>query len=80
MTGITKFNNTNIQVYENKISAIGKGYGANSASSLDKAKTQARSNISNKLSQIIKNNLPELIKENRKYKKLQKFLQNKRSA
>jgi hypothetical protein len=79
-TGITKFTNTQVQVYENKISAVGRGYGANSASSLNRARTQARFNISNKLSQIIKNNLPELIKQNRKYKKLQKFLQNKRSA
>ena len=78
ITGIV--NNTKVQIYENKIRGVGQGYGHTLASSLDKAKTQARFNVSNKLSQIIKKNLPELIKQNRKYRKLQEFLSRKRSA
>jgi len=70
--------NTKIKIKNNKISSTGRAYALNESTALAEAKRNARFIISNKFSQIIKKNLIELIKENRKYKKLQKFLQNRR--
>jgi hypothetical protein len=69
-----KVNNTNVEIINYNINTIGRGYGNNINASLDAAKKNARYNISNKIRQIIKNNIPELIIKNKKYKKLQNFL------
>jgi len=60
--------------YDCSIKSTGRAYSEDIDSALIKSKINFRYNILNKISSIIKTHIPEIIYENRKFRKLKKFL------
>lgn len=70
-----KFNNTNIKVTENNsLYSVGRGRGVTKDAAHDESLKHLRYIIYAKFSNMIKNNIPNILFKNRKLKKLLKFL------
>ena len=69
-----QFLDTRFLVNNGKFEIKGRGYGTTDQEAWINAQKDIKYNINNKISKILKTYLPEFIKSNSKYKKLQKFI------
>lgn len=79
-SGETSINGTQVKVSDGRnLTSVGRGRGKDSSEAYKKAKENVKYILFNKFSNIIKNNVPDILYANRKLRKFLKYLKNKKN-